>query len=108
MQDLTITQGDEKAYNLSFTSGGEPLDITGATLKMTVKRSLKDETPVITKTVTAHTNPTAGETTLTLSTTDTDQPLGVYYYDIQIADGSIAKKTVMKGKLTITWQATEG
>jgi len=107
MQDLTITQGDEKAYNLTFTSGGSPLNITGATLTMSVKRSLKDTALVFpAKVVTTHTAPTLGKTTVTLSITDTGHPLGSYYYDMQIAGAGIRKKTVLKGKLTITWQTT--
>lgn len=106
MTDLTITQGDEKAYNLAFKSGNTPLDITGATLVMTVKRSLSDDA-VITKTVTAHTDAEAGETTVTLSPTDTDLPLGKYFYDMQISGGTVSKKTVLKGTLEIVWQVTE-
>lgn len=107
MQDLTITQGDEKAYNLTFTTGDSPLDITGATLTMTIKRKLNDSEPAVTKTVTEHTNATAGETTLTLSTTDTDIALGKYYYDMQLSGGTVATKTVLRGSLEITWQVTE-
>lgn len=33
---LTITQGDEKAYNLTFSTAGVAQDITGATVKMTI------------------------------------------------------------------------
>lgn len=105
--NLCITQGDEKAYNLSFKTGADALDITGATVKMTVKRSRSDVTPILEKTVAEHTDPTNGKTTITLSTTDTDRPLGIYYYDVQISGGSIAKKTILKGTLDITWQVTE-
>lgn len=105
--NLCITQSDEKAYNLAFTTAGVAQDITGATVTMTVKRNLSDTTPLVQKVVTAHTNPTDGLSTITLTTADTSIPLGSYYYDIQINGGGISKKTVMKGKLEITWQATE-
>ena len=107
MQDLTITQGDEKAYNLHFTGGGEDINITGATVTMTIKRGRNDADPVLTKTVSAHTNASEGKTTITLTEANTGIDLGDYFYDIQISGGGIAKKTVLKGKLTITWQATE-
>jgi hypothetical protein len=105
--NLCVIQGDEKSYNLAFTSGGSPLDITGAIIKMSIKRSIADNSPLISKTVTGHTDPANGKTTITLSTTDTGQAIGNYYYDIQISGASIPKKTVMKGKMAITWQATK-
>lgn len=105
-KDLTITQGDEKAYNLTFKTGEAALDITDTTVTMTLKRGLSDATTTLTKT-SNHTDAINGATTLTLEAVDTDIPLGSYYYDIQIVGGSIKKKTVLKGMLTITWQATE-
>lgn len=104
--DLTITQGDEKAYNLSFDNGEGAVDITGATVKMTVKRTLNDE-PIIEKVVTEHTDAENGKSLITLTADDTDVPLGKYYYDIQISGGELPKKTISKGKLEITWQVTE-
>ena len=104
---LMITQGDEKAYNLTFSTAGVAQDITGATVKMTVRRTRNSGEALISKVVTTHTDPTDGKTTITLSPTDTAIDLGAYYYDIQISGGGIAKKTVMKGELVITWQVTE-
>lgn len=108
LTNLMIVQGDAKAYNLTFTSGGEELDITGATVQMSVKRKLKDQDYAFPpKVVTDHTDPENGKTTVALSTADTSIDLGDYYYDIQISGGSVTKKTILKGKLTITWQVTE-
>ena len=104
---LTITQGDEKAYNLTFSTAGVAQNITGATVKMTVRRTRNNGEALISKVVTEHTDPTEGKTTITLSPTDTAIDLGAYYYDIQISGGGIGKKTVMKGELVITWQVTE-
>ena len=106
-KNLTITQGDEKAYNLTFSTAGVAQDITDATVKMTVRRTRNSGEALISKVVTTHTDPTEGKTTITLSPTDTAIDLGAYYYDIQISGGGIGKKTVMKGELTITWQVTE-
>lgn len=108
MQELKITQGDEKAYNLTFTTGDAPLDITGATLTMTVKRRLSGTGPAFPpKVVTTHTAPTEGRTTLTLSPSDTGIELGLYYFDMQISGGLVKKKTFLRGTLEITWQTTE-
>lgn len=105
--DLTITQGDEKAYNLAFSAAGNPIDITGATVKMTVKRSHSEEAIAIQKVVTSHSDPTEGKTIITLTSTNTNIPLGSYYYDIQVSGGPFSKKTILKGRLIITWQVTE-
>jgi len=107
--DLCITQGDEKAYNLTFKDGdGNAINITGSTVSFSAKARLSDTATVISKDVTNHTDPTNGKTTITLTTTDTNIDRGVYYYDIQIQGGGINRKTVVKGKLEITWQVTEG
>jgi hypothetical protein len=105
--NLCVTQGDEKPYNLAFSSGAGALDITGATVTMTVKRTKTGDAAFPPKVVTSHTDAEAGKTTITLSGDDTDIDLGLYWYDIEISGGPIAKKTVMKGQLEITWQATE-
>jgi hypothetical protein len=105
--DLTLTQGDEKPYNLTFTGASDPIDITGTTVTMTIKRSLSDATATLTKVVTDHTDPVNGKTTITLSPTDTGIATGSYYYDVQIDGGSISKTTVLKGKLVVSWQATK-
>ena len=103
MKDISIVQGDAGSYNLKFTAGGEPLDITGATVTMTVKRSLGSEI-VIQKAVTSHADPTTGVANITLTEEDTNIDLGAYYYDIEIMSSSIPTKTVLRGKLTIEWQ----
>lgn len=107
MTELKITQGDEKTYNLAFTSGAGALDITGATVTMTVKRTKTGTAVFPPKVITAHTDAVSGKTSITLSEADTSIDLGLYYYDIQISGGSIGKKTVLKGTLEITWQSTE-
>ena len=106
MTNLKVTQGDEKPYNLTFSSGEGALDITGATVTMSIKRSLSDETPI--KTINAvHTDAENGLSTITLSESDTSIPLGKYYYDMQISGGGVRKKTFAKGQIEITWQVTE-
>lgn len=104
---LFITQGDEKVYNLTFGSPAGPIDLTGATVTFTAKKRLEDKLPAIRKIVTDHAAPEEGKTTITLSPVDTSIGRGAYYYDIQVVGPTIAKKTVMKGSLEITWQVTE-
>lgn len=106
-QNLSLTQGDEKAYNLTFSDGAGVIDISGSTVVMTLKRKLTDTTPALSKTVTNHTDPTNGKTTITLLSTDTDKlDTGNYYYDIQISGGTLSKQTILKGRLSVGWQVT--
>ena len=62
---LKIKRGDTKTYTLYFVDEDEaPIDITGWTVFFTAKNkpSDNDASAVISKTITSHSNPTAGET----------------------------------------------
>jgi hypothetical protein len=99
--DIFIIRGDTTSIN--FTVAG--VDLTGATVFFTVKPELTDDSTdtnaVITKEVTSHSDPTAGETVIELDSTDTDVEPGVYYYDIQIkrASGTILSIPARKLKI---------
>jgi len=99
-QKLTIIRGDTTTYTVTLTdSAGDPIDITGYTFFMTVKKSKddKDDDAIITEDVTSHSDPTNGVTVITLSSTDTNVAPGIYYYDIQYKDTSDNIKTVLYG-----------
>ena len=107
-KDLTVTQGDEREYSLSFyEQTTTPLDITGATVEMTVKRSLNSKDVTFHKVITDHTDPTNGKTSVVLTPEDTTIELGDYYYDIQLSGNGFPTRTILKGKLNISWQVTE-
>lgn len=74
---ITITDSDDTAVNL-----------TGSTVFFTVKKQLEDvdASAVIQKDITAHSNPTAGETQIDLTSSDTDIDPGTYHWDLQIKD----------------------
>lgn len=96
MTDLTVNRGNSKTYRLSFIgTSGAAQDITGWTVLFTVKKNvnLTDAEAVISKTITAHSDPTNGLTLVTLSTADTDIAQGVYLYDYGYVDTSGNKKT---------------
>lgn len=84
--DIYIKKGDSGAINLDFN-----IDITGSTVYFTAKTSLDDSESVIQKTVTTHSNPSEGITSITLTSSDTNISAGEYYFDIQInlADGNV-------------------
>lgn len=80
--------GDSRTITVTF-----PYDITGHTIFFTVRASTTlddsdDSTALIQKTVSSHSNPTAGETQIALSNTDTRITPGTHYFDIQDKDGS--------------------
>ena len=107
--DLRIYRGDDKTYNLTFTnSSGTAIDITGYTIFFTVKNYSgdSDDDAVIKKDITSHSDPTAGKTEITLSSTDTAQAIKKYCYDIQMKDGSGNITTVVEAFLFIVQDIT--
>ncbi len=87
--DIFLIRGD--SYSLNFTVTG--VDLTGSTVFFTVKEILDqddaaDAAAVIAVEVTDHSDPTNGVTVIPLTGTDTDVDPGLYYYDIQIKNGS--------------------
>lgn len=101
--NLKLRRGDSKGYLLHFTDdAGADINITGWTVFFTASDNPSpdtDTTAQIRKTITTHTTPLEGKTTINLSPTDTNL-LGDFYYDIQVKrlDGSII--TVLSGLMT--------
>jgi hypothetical protein len=88
MTSLTVNRKTTNTYTITFTRNGVAENITGWTVFFTVKKntSQTDALALISKTITSHTNPTLGITTITLSPTDTDITAGNYLYDIVYVD----------------------
>jgi hypothetical protein len=106
---LSIKRGDTWSRTLYFEDGdGAPIDITGWTVFFTAKAKVDDldAAAVISKTITVFTNPTAGEAGISLSSTDTNQVIGSYLYDIQVKTNLNEIITVLEGILTITKDIT--
>jgi hypothetical protein len=86
--DLCWTRGDSGRLDVTVTqSDGTAYDLSGATLFLTVKNSLADtdSVAVIRKEVAAHDNATAGESHFEILTTD-NATAGVRFYDVQLKD----------------------
>lgn len=105
-----LYRGDSREYTLSFTkSDGSKIDITEWKIYFTLKKYAyqSDEDADLKKDVTEHSNPTDGETKITLTAGDTENlEIVVYNFDIQIKkdDGTIL--TVLKGTLKIMLDIT--
>lgn len=87
---IQINQGNTLDIDWTCTdSAGAVVDLTGATVVMKV---YNESTLVETKSVTSHTNPTAGETVISFTAAQTnDWPLNLLDYEIEVtlSDGKV-------------------
>jgi len=101
MARISIYRENTVNISLSFTG----VDLTGATVYFTVKPTIdadsSDSTALISKDVTSHTDAVAGQTTITLTPTDTDVAPGDYGYDIKLKKSTGEQSTVEVGKFTV-------
>jgi len=107
--DLSQRIGDTQKYSLTFTEDGSPLDITGATIYLTVKKDLSDTDleALFQKVVTAHTDPAQGETEIVVNPADTSSlECGSYFYDIQVTTAGGEIYTPLLGKYTLGYEVT--
>jgi len=105
-----VIRGDSHTINLTVTGPTGPVDLTGSTVFFTVNASnnpLNDDDAVIEKTVTTHSDPTAGETIIALDPADTASVvIGDYFYDIQIKDPSGNISSLPKDKFQLVSDIT--
>lgn len=114
MADLTAIRGDTNEYDVTVTRKDDqgvdqPLNLTGATLKFTVKRSLRDADTdlVLQKTVGAGitvTAPLTGECTLRLDPADTASlpaPRS-FHYDLELTETDGRVTTTALGLLRLS------
>jgi len=75
----------------------EPLNLEGATIYFTAKKYVSDsyDKAVIKKEITQHDNAANGQTTISLTKTDTNIPPGKYPFDIKIKTSDEDEDTVM-------------
>jgi hypothetical protein len=97
--DLTFTRGDSGRLDVVVKQAdGEPYDLTGATLFLTVKTALSvaDNAATISKTVTSHDDAEEGQSHFAIATTD-NNTAGTYYYDVQLKDSTAKVYTLFGG-----------
>ena len=114
MVDLVVKRSDSKDYLILVKDGDDAvINITGYTFYMMVKEDIDDEDydAKIDKTVTSHTDPTNGETMISLSSSDTTlpptSPTQKYVYDIIMRDTSNNDTTLLSGVFTIQKRTRE-
>jgi hypothetical protein len=105
-----INGSDDRRITLTVTKAGVAVDLTGATLKLLVKRrrSDSDADAVITKTTSsgiALASPQSGATKgvayLTLDEGDTDDLSGRYLWELE-GDDAVGKVTLASGGFYVT------
>jgi len=108
MTSLTVVKKTDHTFNVTFTLNSAVQDITGWTVFFTVKNSVAetDAQALISKTITTHSDPTAGATQITLSDSDTDITQGEYLYDIAYLDDSGNRKAIQPDKFIILGTVT--
>lgn len=108
--DLTIIRGDTTSIDFELTDGGDPVDLTGATVFFTAKSAIDadatDAASAISVEVTSHTNPTAGETLIPLTASDTTVTPGEYFYDVQVKNLSGTILSIPYRKLEVVADVT--
>lgn len=102
--NITAVRGDTFRRKILITDANKAaVDITGWTIFFTLKNNPKDSDAiaVIKKDITAHTDPTGGESLIELTATETDGLSGNYFYDIQIKKADSDIRTVCGGSFTM-------
>jgi len=106
---LSIKRGDTFTRTMYFQdANGSPIDITGWTIFFTMKAKADDldAAAVISKTITVFSNPTSGEAEISLTSTDTNQAIASYLFDIQVKTNNNEIYTCLEGIITITKDIT--
>jgi hypothetical protein len=104
-----MDQGDDETIVLTRQAADDtPLDISGYTFHLTIKRdeSDADTDAALQKTVTTHTNPGNGETELELSASETDGLAGSYHYEVREETAAGIVNTLFGGRLWVRVGAT--
>ena len=107
---MNIIKGTDNSITITFKENEEPLNITGYSILFTVKKQCDinkaDTEALITKTITDHTDPTEGISTLELTNEDTDIPAGEYLWDLRLIKDGVITQT-QRDTLTITEGVTK-
>ena len=104
--EIEYYRGDfyPKAVTLYDSITKLPIDLTGATLTMTVnteKDPVNTDNQLFQLVGVLADDPTTGIVYFTPTAENTDQPRGTYWYDISMSIGAVSKRTVKKNKFII-------
>lgn len=100
-KSISIIRGDTVA--LSFKTTNYDLE-QGDTVTFTVARNYDDEEPIISKIVSEINE--KHEALISLSPTETEIPVGIYVYDIQVDLSDGRRETVISSRLIVKGEVT--
>ncbi len=107
VRNVRILQGDTYREPYELILNGQPLDLTGATITVAVRRA-PGRGEIISKHELAADDAAAGQFTVVVPAADTVRMLGTYYYEVEIVwpEGSNAfadgcTKTVLAGEFVV-------
>lgn len=104
--DFEINHGDTEIFDLTVRADGVAVNLTGKSLRFSVKREYTDAAALILKTTEngiTVTNAAAGQARVTLNPADTELLYNhehAVVYDVQLVDGT-AVYTVLRGQLIV-------
>jgi len=104
--DIEVYYNNDKTLNLVFKdSAGDPIDITGWTIRFTVKEEFdlegNDTKALIKKDITIHSDPTNGETSIPITNVDNTVEPQLYKYDIKFDNGSGSETTFVEANYKV-------
>ena len=110
--DITWYRGDSFPIELTLTNKEteDPIPLNGYSFLFTVNavENPEDDSEQIFQVIgVLDADPTTGKVSFTPTTTDTDLSVDIYYYDIQMTDGSGNIRTIAKHKFKITMDITK-
>ena len=100
LNNFTVYRGDDFNVTLNFTdTASEIIPITGWTIFFTLKKKIddSDSDAIISKTITALTDPTHGVANVTVLASELTTLVGPYYYDFQFENASGGIYTITSG-----------
>lgn len=112
MERLTLQRGNMYTIPLYFDDqDGNPIDLTGKVIYFTAKErndfSGNDNAAVIKKDIAVHTDPTNGESVLTLTASDTTVTPKLYKGDYRIYEAGVLKANTDEFEVEVVYTVTE-
>ena len=98
-KNLEIIKGNDQTYTLSFSDNNGAIDITAWTISYIIKNKLL--AVIINKEITNHTDPTNGESKITLTNQETNVEPGKHRYSITVRTGAGEIYSILSGSLIV-------
>lgn len=112
MATIKIDRGTSYAIGVVYTVNGVPTDITGSTVRFTMKDAeydtdSDDSDATLKYDITNHSDPIAGESQIEFAPADTAELTpGTYYYDVKIELASGIIRKISEGKIKLDGSPT--